>query len=255
MSDTEIFLDALRRHDMRLARTYASRIPPNTILPGVLRLPPLHYVINQESLSLIEPLLARGADVNFRDAEGNTALMSVLEWNPRPQIVLLLLEAGGDPNIPNARGITPFRESLQNGLTTISLLLLAFGGNKTMPPIYGLTIQDEIQRNMTRELPLFPEGEAREQQRANYEDALALLSPSFTPRDLDGILVRRRGTIPPDVMRVLRERFRLPFDRRRHVLNAFGRNASRANGRNGGAGAGAGAGAHRRATRRRRRSH
>ena len=249
MSDTEIFLDALRRRDMERAQTYASRIPPNEILPGVLRLPPLHYVINQEYLSLIEPLVARGADVNFRDAEGNTALMSVLEWNPRPQIVLRLLEAGGDPNIPNALGNTPFRESLRNGLSTLSLLLLAFGGNRTMPPIRGITIQDEIRRNMARELPLFPEGEAREQQRANYEDALTLLSPSFTPRDLDTILVRRRNRIPPDIMHVLRERFRLPFDRRRHALNAFGRNASRANG-------GAGAGARRRRiTRRRRRSH
>lgn len=58
---------------------------------------------NDRAVSL---LLARGADVGFKDSGGNTPLHEAALFC-RPGVVRLLLEHGADPSIRNAAGSTP----------------------------------------------------------------------------------------------------------------------------------------------------
>jgi ankyrin repeat protein len=53
---------------------------------------------------VVRLLLAAGADVNARDAEGNTAL---LFCHMNLELASLLLRAGADPNVRNHGGDTP----------------------------------------------------------------------------------------------------------------------------------------------------
>ena len=54
-----------------------------------------------------------GADINLRDANGDTPLLFYL-WNGRWPAGLLLLERGADINVQNTFGTTP-EQALANG--------------------------------------------------------------------------------------------------------------------------------------------
>jgi ankyrin repeat protein len=67
--------------------------------------PDLVRAIRDGDAQAIRALLDRGADVNARDAEGNTPLI-LASFYASPRCVALLLEGGADANAANAAGVT-----------------------------------------------------------------------------------------------------------------------------------------------------
>lgn len=100
--------------------------------------------INQELLttaksgqsSLAEELLDQGADINYQDQEGKTALIWALK-NNKPRMVKLLLNRGANPNLGDNSGETPLHIAV--GLSNPNLVqeLLNAGANPNVSNSYG----------------------------------------------------------------------------------------------------------------------
>jgi ankyrin repeat protein len=69
--------------------------------------------IRNEDVSAVRKLLDRGADVNARDAEGNTPLI-LASFYAGPECVQLLIETGADVNAANRAGVTPLIRAATN---------------------------------------------------------------------------------------------------------------------------------------------
>jgi len=68
---------------------------------------PLMYAVEKHDPVMIKVLLARGADVNLKNALGMTALMTeTMSSTPSVQVVRLLLSAGADAKARNNQGET-----------------------------------------------------------------------------------------------------------------------------------------------------
>ncbi|HTI10733.1 MAG TPA: ankyrin repeat domain-containing protein [Puia sp.] len=60
-----------------------------------------------KKFNVMEWFLKNGADVNFRDKEGNTALFYAVKKKYKIGLIGLLLQFGADPDIENQQGISP----------------------------------------------------------------------------------------------------------------------------------------------------
>lgn len=85
--------------------TLALRHGANPNLPGPGRRSPLHEAARSGSPRAIQALLARGAQIEARDAQGNTALHRACLRGSWPA-VSALLAAGANPNARNARELS-----------------------------------------------------------------------------------------------------------------------------------------------------
>ncbi|MDP5290919.1 ankyrin repeat domain-containing protein [Oceanimonas sp. CHS3-5] len=83
-------------------------------------------------IDTVKMLIAAGVDVNHINRLHWTALMEAIvlgQGGPaHTRIVALLLEAGADPNIADADGITPLQHARQRGYTGMVQLLEQAGG-------------------------------------------------------------------------------------------------------------------------------
>jgi PleD family two-component response regulator len=75
-------------------------------------------------LGRVSNLVARGAKVNARDAQGNTAILEAAFFK-YPEIVQFLLEKGADPRLRNNAGDSALTEALRAGNLEIVNLLLS----------------------------------------------------------------------------------------------------------------------------------
>lgn len=86
---------------------------------------PLMYAVIQGEPEKAAALLKAGADVDFRDASGNTALHYAANGFSEP-VLRLLLQAGADPNAPGRYGRTPIMEAARTGsLSSVRILVEA----------------------------------------------------------------------------------------------------------------------------------
>lgn len=98
---------------------------------------PLDAAINANDSEMIHALLKRGADVNWEDAVGHTALVTAIsQGEPNVEIVKILLAAGADPNKPR----------LLSGDQCFSILKSLNESRRT----YRDTISEEIRRLIIR---------------------------------------------------------------------------------------------------------
>ena len=128
-ADLEGLIEALEAH-------------PNLLnfQPGVASRTPLMRIINQISMenvpdddyyTLIDELINRGADLNLKDKDGNTALH--LAVNTCDSIVIeSLLEAGANINLKNKDGDTALHLAVVICASIVTKDLLEAGADKTI---------------------------------------------------------------------------------------------------------------------------
>lgn len=85
---------------------------------------PLFNAIEHGKLRVVEEFLARGGDIESRNAGGRTLLAAAADhrW---PRIVRFLLDRGADPNARDQRGKTPLHHAAESSLDAVKLLLAA----------------------------------------------------------------------------------------------------------------------------------
>jgi ankyrin repeat protein/tetratricopeptide (TPR) repeat protein len=84
---------------------------------------PLHVAVANQNLDLVKFLLAHGAEVNARDANGRTSLHFAVNRRD-PDLIRVLLDAKADPNAKDSAGDTPLAmaEKLPNDRNMYSVL-------------------------------------------------------------------------------------------------------------------------------------
>lgn len=83
--------------------------------------PELVAAIRDADAQTVRRIVEGGADVNARDAEGNTPLI-LASFYAGPPCVVLLLEKGADPNAANVAGVTALIRAATNYEKTLLLL-------------------------------------------------------------------------------------------------------------------------------------
>lgn len=86
----------------------------------------------------IEKLIARGADPNLANREGNDALM-LCARHGLIEAVIVLLEAGADPKRANRHGTTALMQASRGHLVETVRVLLRAGADRTQTDENGLT--------------------------------------------------------------------------------------------------------------------
>jgi CDP-diacylglycerol--serine O-phosphatidyltransferase len=111
-----------------LARTLMTTPVDAVIAPGGRTL--LMVAVEEANLPAIELLIARGATLDQRDAQGTTALTLAAEMGFQ-EAVEILLAAGANPNVHDLSGMTPLDVADEHGAHDIASLLLRYGGKSS----------------------------------------------------------------------------------------------------------------------------
>ena len=114
------------------------------------------YVWRDEKAS-VEKLLARGADVNLQDNDGDTALHGAAE-NGNVEIMRLLLDKGANPNTKNKVGGTPLMWAAVRGNHDAAELLLNRGADASLKDIDGVNAAEWAARNKRDNIVLLLRG-------------------------------------------------------------------------------------------------
>mgnify|MGYP001564160072 CR=1 FL=1 len=99
---------------------------------------PLHEAVKSRDKAKIEALLAKGADVNAKNKDGETPLeMAAFEENKA--IAELLLAKGADVNAKGELGWTPLHRAASGAYINVAEFLLAKGADVNTKNVYGET--------------------------------------------------------------------------------------------------------------------
>jgi len=97
----------------------------------------LHWVVKGGHLEIVNTLLALGADVNARDSSENTPLM-IACYNGHLKVATYLIEHGANMDLQSKQGNTALHEALSGDHFEIAKELLALGAAQ-LPNIHRLT--------------------------------------------------------------------------------------------------------------------
>ena len=89
---------------------------------------PLIAAVQHGAVSVVEKLLANGADMNAVDQRGNTALHYAV-YHCSPRIAILLCESQASVNIRNIYGKTPTHIATQHNLADLLQQLVKYAVN------------------------------------------------------------------------------------------------------------------------------
>lgn len=108
----------------------------------------LHFAAQKGDLATAQNLIARGADVNIRDENGNTPL-KYASAEPHPEMLRLLLNHGAQPNLADHRGFTPLHCVAGHGFYDEALdmadILISAGANlNPRSTQYGFGLLHEV---------------------------------------------------------------------------------------------------------------
>lgn len=116
-------------------------------LPDAQGLTPLHHATHRVDSRAVRSLLAAGANPSARDAQGRSPLMCFdAGWVDPGEIILPLLEAGGDVNAADNDGNTTLHGAAQRKLGRFAKVLLAAGADATAKNARGETPLDIARR-------------------------------------------------------------------------------------------------------------
>lgn len=93
---------------------------------------PLQHALIQRSPSMVELLIAHGADVNQRDRDGWTPLMTAAYCDDAADVKVLVAH-GGDPNAMSAQNFTPLGIAVQYGKDRAAVALIEAGADIGRP--------------------------------------------------------------------------------------------------------------------------
>ena len=100
---------------------------------------PLLAAARDDHAAAVVALVDRGADVNWQEPDGSTALAwAALRGNA--DVASALLRAGADPDLDNALGIGPLALAIENGAPDVARLLLRQGANPNAARESGETL-------------------------------------------------------------------------------------------------------------------
>ncbi len=126
---------------------------------------PLLIAIATRNVPIARELLDRGAAMEFRNAKtGITPLHMTTIWDYGEMTAFReeLLQAGANPNVPNAKGETPVMRALWHQPTTPLKQLLEYGGDPYLKDKQGLNAIDRARRDGKTETAEFLEAYVRE---------------------------------------------------------------------------------------------
>ncbi len=138
------FLEAVRKADGNTVTTMLDQ-PGQTIIntrdvttgDGAL-----HIVARRGDATYLRYLLARGADANMRDRQGNTPMMVAVETG-NAELIDILKAARANANLGNGGGETPLIRAVQRRDLALVRAVLAAGGNPDQTDnVAGLSARD-----------------------------------------------------------------------------------------------------------------
>ena len=87
---------------------------------------------DKANLNLVRDLILLGANLDWHDNDGWTALHVCANKN-RPEILRMLIDAGADLNMQDNRGRTPLQYCVDWNHSRIAKMLIDAGADKTIP--------------------------------------------------------------------------------------------------------------------------
>ena len=118
--------DAIDEGDVTALARMLHTTPADTVVNGGGRSLPM-VAVEESNVPAVELLLIRGANPDFRDERGMTALALAAEMGFQ-EAVEVLLAAGADPNVRDATGMTALDIAEEHGSHDIVAALLRGGG-------------------------------------------------------------------------------------------------------------------------------
>jgi ankyrin repeat protein len=158
------FIDGAKVAETTIQLVYSAK--PQTLKNDVNALYPsgrtdLFYAVRKGDLKSIRAMLARGAKVNIRDREGQTALVFAIDTVPERALVLtiarMLIAAGADVNLKANDEAVPLQLAVyefEDKRGELVRLLLAAGADANAKDNYGTTVLMHAIHGATQEATL-----------------------------------------------------------------------------------------------------
>ncbi|TCP35745.1 ankyrin repeat domain-containing protein [Sphingomonas sp. BK235] len=107
----------------------------------------LHIVVKRGDSTYLRYLLAKGADPNLRDRDGETPMMLAVQGG-QPELVQILANAKANANLADSSGETPLIRAVQRRDMALVRAVLAAGGNPDQPDnLAGMSARDYAKRD------------------------------------------------------------------------------------------------------------
>ena len=172
--------ESLTPDSLRVMRKAAKKQPSPPKRP-----PSLHKFAKSGDIDGLKAAIAVGADVNARDARGQTPLIYAVDRG-HALSVPILLNAGADPNIQSPDGVTALFISVLHDHSNITGLLMESGGNPLIKGPKGKTVVDIAKAKYGNAYRAMETGAS--------EEVLSILKKAITPSDTINFLKTQFST-------------------------------------------------------------
>ena len=113
---------------------------------------PLHEAVTGGHKDIADLLIAKGADVNAKEAKNRITPLHWAVWRGRKEIVELLIAKGADLNVKNKDEGTPLHNAAWKGHNEIAKLLIVKGADVNAKDVEGQTPLDWAEEEKHKEI-------------------------------------------------------------------------------------------------------